>query len=189
MDKKEFIKNYIKENFTDWELLALHNAYCESINGCDSCIYDMASFKELHDGMDILDIIDRVTYGDFRSGDEYWMYNAYGNLESFSYLKDYIDLYELTDYIIEYGESVFSEIGVDVAHSFYDDDTETIRDAFLEEKFPNANEQDKARFLLSMWDRDGYIPDYVTEDWETLKSEVEDSEADPDSGFSEEYNR
>lgn len=57
-------------------------------------VFDMESFNEMVHGLDPTDIAMKIFYGDFNPNHEYFGFNGYGNLESFS-------SHELEDELLE----------------------------------------------------------------------------------------
>lgn len=83
--KKQAIISKIKQ-FSQSELIALNNQYCEDINAMDDQIFENDDeFFELFFEKSI-DAIRAVNFGDYRYSDNYVRFNGYGNLESFSYM-------------------------------------------------------------------------------------------------------
>ena len=62
--------------------------------------FDMESLPEIM-GDDVLSILNRVYYGDFRPFDDYFGFNAYGNLVSYSEYEYYCELEEHDTEIID----------------------------------------------------------------------------------------
>lgn len=87
------------------ERINIHNEYCDLTSECDRRIYDMEEFNNevfLPSGSDLLWLAYRIHYGDFNPNDEYFTWDIYGNLVSFS-------TYELKDYMYpmeEYAEHI-----------------------------------------------------------------------------------
>lgn len=67
--------------------ISLHNTICWDIisDGID-VIYDMDEFaEEMRYAEDPLWLANRIYYGNFKPCDDYWKFNGYGNLVSYSY--------------------------------------------------------------------------------------------------------
>ena len=83
MTREEAITTYV-ENLIgdDLAILLQHiNAYDGNFDDC--VYYDMDSFDEFLDGYTPLEIAQMIFYGgEFNPNDEYFHFNAYGNLES-----------------------------------------------------------------------------------------------------------
>lgn len=82
MTREQAIRNYVEHLIGDdlAYLLRDMNAY----DGCfeDAIYYDMDEFDEFLDGYTPMEIAQMIWFGEFNPGDEYFHFNAYGNLES-----------------------------------------------------------------------------------------------------------
>lgn len=82
MTREEAIRNYVEQlNGDDLTQLLQHmHAY----DGCfDDCAYfDMDEFDDFMSNSTPLEIARMIFYGDFNPNDDYFRFNAYGNLES-----------------------------------------------------------------------------------------------------------
>lgn len=82
MTREQAIRNYVEHLIGDdlAYLLRDMNAY----DGCfeDSIYYDMDEFDEFLDGYTPMEIAQLMWFGEFNPNDEYFHFNAYGNLES-----------------------------------------------------------------------------------------------------------
>ena len=95
----------ILETLDSDELIMLHN----KISDCDDYIYSMGEFDKIMYGQTAEWIACRVFNGEdgynkegcFNPSRDYFTFNGYGNLVSFDYASDYIDLDEIADYITE----------------------------------------------------------------------------------------
>ena len=123
-------------------------------------IYYMDSFNELYDGTDPLDIVDIVKGRDFCTSDDYFAYDGYGRIESFSNLEDYsrFDYEELAEYLAESGDSdLFTTI-----------DRDTLLSWFIDEYFPyDETLEDTIRNII---DDCGF--DMLTDDWDVIDQEI-----------------
>lgn len=84
------------EEMTMPERINIHNEYCDQTHDCDCRIYYMEEFNTevfLPEGSDLLWLAYRIHFGDFNPNDEYFAWDAYGNLVSFS------TKYELEEYM------------------------------------------------------------------------------------------
>ena len=82
MTREEAIRNYV-ENLIGDDLVYL----LQHMNAYDSCFdeanyYDMDVFDELLDGYTPMEIAQMIWFGEFNPNDDYFRFNAYGNLES-----------------------------------------------------------------------------------------------------------
>lgn len=150
------------ENLETSKLVNLWNEYCNESNP-DDYIYENEeyTFDEMFNSVD--EALRAAYYGDYRYGDDYVMFNAYGNLVSFSdYISEvleHIDISSLATYVIDNGSDMF------------DESLDDLEDAFIEyanEKFNDKN------FTV---DDIPYGTDLVTEDWDNV---IEDMTAEND---------
>ena len=102
---KEQIRETI-ESLDDWDLVELHNEYCRANNYYDDEIFDMAVIDDLLCDMKPSKVLNLAFYGDFNPNHEYFKFNGYGNLESLDYLSDYIDIDDITKYVVENEDSL-----------------------------------------------------------------------------------
>ena len=163
--KLDIIVSLLKEFEVDI-LINLWNEYCNESNP-DDYIYENEEYtlNEMFSSVD--DALRAAFYGDYRYGDDYVMYNAYGNLVSFSdYMSEileHIDISSLADYVIENGCSELSEV-------WY----EAIEEGFVD----YANEKFNDRTFTV--DDIPYGTDLVTEDWDDVIEEIIDETSEED---------
>ena len=82
MDK---IKEILDNLDTD-EIIDIHNEYCRQINAMDDYIYRMDEIEDVLYGESVRSILLKVHNGhEFNPNDDYFYFNGYANLESFSY--------------------------------------------------------------------------------------------------------
>lgn len=103
MENKELkIKEAIEEMCPE-EIIMLHNNYCEACNRMDDYVYFMDDFNEIMSGVKPWEIARAAFYGTrFNPCDDYFYFNAYGNLESLAYAEDAIEETVFPDEIAEY---------------------------------------------------------------------------------------
>lgn len=100
----EEIKNAIM-NMSDFDVISLHNVYCDKIDGAECIIYSMDDFNEIMTNIEPWEIARACFYGKrFCPVDNYFYFDAYGNLESMDYVSCeegpiYID--QIVKYIID----------------------------------------------------------------------------------------
>ena len=102
-DMREEVMEMLND-MKDYELVAIHNEYCDEVNYVDDRIYSMGEFNELYcmDGKSPLDIIMDAYGGSFNPNDDWFRWDGLGNLESTDYPgNDWIDIDEIADYIVE----------------------------------------------------------------------------------------
>ena len=103
MTREQAIRNYV-EHLTGDDLTVL----LQHMNGYDGCFeestyYDMDAFDEFLDGYTPLEIARKIFFGgDFNPNDEYFRFNAYGNLESANWGDVVAEAEDLVDDIIDH---------------------------------------------------------------------------------------
>lgn len=103
MTREEAIRNYVSHLIGDdlAQLLQHMNSY----DGCfeDVVAYDMDEFDEFLSNHTPLEIAQLIFYGgEFNPNDEYFRFNAYGNLESLNWYDIVSEAEGLEDDIIEH---------------------------------------------------------------------------------------
>ena len=102
----EQAKAIIIDNFSDDEIITEYNEYCEYCNDMDSVVYSMYEFDEVMANFTPMELARCVVYEEFNPSDDWFTFDGYGNLKSFS---DY-DVFTFfcksveSDYIIELAE-------------------------------------------------------------------------------------
>ena len=76
MDKFEWILEQITD-LREWDVVALHNEYCESSNDMDSYIYDMSELDEIISGS-ASEILNQIDLDSFNLNDDYIQYGVHG---------------------------------------------------------------------------------------------------------------
>lgn len=93
------------QGMSNHELLSVHNKYCDANNCMDDYIYENGEyfldefFKDRP-----YELVCSIQYGDYNVRDDFAMFNGYGNLVSFNYIEDNVDLGDLADYIADLDE-------------------------------------------------------------------------------------
>src|SRR5690606_23695390 len=107
------IEDYL-DNLNDSELLSINREYLENINNLDSDVYenDEEFFETFFQGK-TMDAVRAISFGEYRYSDTYVKFNGYANLETTSYLEDFIDTSELAEYIHENPEDLDIEFDED----------------------------------------------------------------------------
>lgn len=98
------ITDAIRNLKTD-EIVYLHNRLCEETTGYDDFVEDMDEFDEVCEHMKPWEIARAAFYGDFRPCDDFFRFDAYGNLVSFDYWDDDnspIDVDAIAEYVVEH---------------------------------------------------------------------------------------
>ena len=100
MTREQAIRNYVEQlNGDDLTYLLQH------MNGYDGCFeeatyYDVDEFDELLSGRTPMEIARMIFYGDFNPNNEYFRFNAYGDLESADWHDVVAEAEDLVDDII-----------------------------------------------------------------------------------------
>ena len=141
MTREEAIKSYVKQLNGDdlMDLLQYMNGY----DGCfeDMSYYDMGEFDEFMSNSTPMKIAQMIFYGgEFNPNDEYFRFNAYGNLESadrYDVVAEAEDLKEdIIDHLVNYynGDTPWPDL---------DDLVNAADDAVFNEDFEEVNEDDE----------------------------------------------
>ena len=157
MDKIDAIIDIIKSNWSTDELVNAWNLRCEKKEYMDEFIEDMSFFDEIFQNLSPLEIVDKVRGCNFRTEDDYFAFNGYGNPESFSYVEDYsrFSYDELAEYLADNGDSLTKEV-----------DSDELLAYFVEEYF---DDDDNVRDILSTIIEEGDEPfDLLMDDWDDL---------------------
>ena len=157
MNKIDAIIDIIKSNWSTNELVNAWNLRCEKKEYMDEFIEDMSFFDEIFQNLSPLEIVDKVRGCNFRTEDDYFAFNGYGNPESFSYIEDYsrFSYEELAEYLADNGDSLTKKV-----------DSDELLAYFVEEYF---DDDDNVRDILSTIIEEGDEPfDLLMDDWDDL---------------------
>ena len=157
MNKIDAIIDIIKTYWSNKELVDAWNLRCEKKEYMDEFIEDMSFFDEIFQNLSPLEIVDKVRGCNFRTEDDYFAFNGYGNPESFSYVEDYsrFSYDELAEYLADNGDSLTKKV-----------DSDELLDYFVEEYF---DDDDNVRDILSTIIEEGDEPfDLLMDDWDDL---------------------
>ena len=189
MDKIQAIIDIIKTNWSTDELVKAWNLRCEKKGYMDELIEDMSFFDELFQNLSPLEIVDKVKGCNFCTGDDYFAFNGYGNLESFSYAEDYscFSYEELAEYLVDNGDSLTAKV-----------DTDELLESFIYEYFDHYDfgqikcvietymENNTFDLLMDNWDDlNEDILNYIEE--EGLGSNDEEDDEDNDDEDSNDF--
>ena len=120
MTKREQLIEYI-DSLDAYELIELHNSYCEAAGYGDDRIYSMWDLDELLEGRTPTDILCMSFHGDFNPHHSYFWFNGYGNLESVDYVAGTpICAEDIADYVLRREDS----LGNDEIKEILDEDEE-----------------------------------------------------------------
>lgn len=157
MNKIDAVIDIIKTYWSNKELVDAWNLRCEKKEYMDEFIEDMSFFDEIFQNLSPLEIIDKVRGCNFRTEDDYFAFNGYGNPESFSYVEDYsrFSYDELAEYLADNGDSLTKKV-----------DSDELLAYFVEEYF---DDDDNVRDILSTIIEEGDEPfDLLMDDWDDL---------------------
>lgn len=163
MNKIECITEHIRNFWSNEDIIRAWNNYCS-----EECMEDYIHsndeyfFEEMFEKAD--DAVRAVCYGEYHYQDEYVVFNAYGNLDSFDYWKDEnspIDLDILAEYLVDNGDS--DTPGIE------DLDSDFI-EKFAEENNVDINEVEE--IVNNYLEEEDF--DFLTEDWEDLAEIVKE---------------
>lgn len=136
MTREEAIRTYV-ENLAGDDLVCLLQ-YMNGYDGCfeESTYYDMDEFDELMSNSTPMEIAQMIFYGgEFNPNDDYFRFNAYGNLESanrYDIVAEAEDLKEdIVDYLVNYysGDTPWRDLDTLVdaeATAIFDEDFEEV---------------------------------------------------------------
>lgn len=89
---------------TSFDLMCIHNQYCQSINDCDNEIFpnDEDFFTEFFTG-NPMELARSIHFGDYKYQDDYVKFNGYGNLQSIAdyQISNHIDFNAIAEDIIK----------------------------------------------------------------------------------------
>ena len=192
MNKIDAIIDIIKSNWSTDELVDAWNLRCEKKGYMDEFIENMSSFDEMFQNLSPLEIIDKVRGCNFCTGDDYFAFNGYGNLESFSYAEDYscFSYEELAEYLVDNGDSLTTNV-----------DTDELLEAFIYEYFDNYD-FDQIKCVIETYMGNNTF-DLLMDNWDDLNEDIlnyieeeglgsndeEDDEDNDDEGSNDFINR
>ena len=135
MTREQAIRTYV-ENISDDELVELIQRMSFYDGSFEDCIYyDMEDFDEFLASHTPMEIAQMICFGDYFSpNDEYFRFNAYGNLESADWSDVKLEAEDLKDDIIDHlvnsysGDTPWIELD-----RLVDADNDTLFDDYFEE--------------------------------------------------------
>lgn len=162
MNKIDAISNIIKENWSNEEIVRVWNDYCDKHCCCDDMIFYMESFNELYDGVKPIEIVERVIYGDFRTDDDFFAFNGYGNMVSFNDVDDYgsFDMRYVAEYLVDCGDSDYTEV-----------DNEALLDEFIDEHFSDYDYDEIKNIIEAVMEEESF--DLLMDNWDDLADSVD----------------
>lgn len=125
MTRYKAIKEVLEE-MSSSDIVAVHNAYCDSCNYMGNHIYNMEEFDEIMGNMEPRKIAIACFYGDFCPAHDYFYYNGYGNLESFDYVgdNDPISIDDIAAYVDSEEDTLNSDELQEVIDEYEEDEEE-----------------------------------------------------------------
>ena len=161
MNKIDAIIDIIKSNWSTDELVNAWNLRCEKKGYMDEFIENMSSFDEMFQNLSPLEIIDKVRGCNFCTGDDYFAFNGYGNLESFSYAEDYscFSYEELAEYLVDNGDSLTTNV-----------DTDELLEVFIYEYFDNYD-FDQIKCVIETYMGNNTF-DLLMDNWDDLNEDI-----------------
>ena len=104
-EKRQKLVDYINGMSVE-EKIALHNTYCDAANNTDECIYAMDDMEEILCGVDTWKLVGMMKHGNFDFNDDFWAFNAYGNIDSYDAWELPIYAEDIADYILSEKDSL-----------------------------------------------------------------------------------
>ena len=161
MAKIQAIIDIIKTNWSTDEIVDAWNLRCDESNYMDDRIEYMDTFDELFCGLKPSEIAEKVYKRDFRTGDDFFAFNGYGNLESFSDVEDYsrFSYEELAEYLAENGDSLTTDI-----------DTDELLESFIYEYFDHYD-FDQIKCVIETYMKNNTF-DLLMDNWDDLNEDI-----------------
>lgn len=137
------------------------NEYCKKSNK-DEYIYPNEEYmlNELFSSVE--EFARSAMYGDFHFAQKYMTFNGYGNIVTFNTINNVncpIDVDALANYLIKNGDT-YNII-----------DSDDLKNSFLDEYFPNAEDFDKAEEIADKLNEDEEI-NYLTDEWDKIAEAI-----------------
>ena len=161
MDKIQVIINIIKNNWSNEEIADAWNFRCDEKGYMDERIEYMDTFDELFSSYKPSEIAEKVYRRDFCTGDDFYAFNGYGNLESFSDVDDYsrFSYEELAEYLVDYGDSLTTDV-----------DTDELLECFIYEYF-NHYDFDQIKCVIETYMENNAF-DLLMDNWDDLNEDI-----------------
>ena len=161
MDKIEAIIDIIKSNWSNEEIVDAWNFRCDEDNYMDERIEYMDTFDELFSNLKPSEIAEKVYRRDFCTGDDFYAFNGYGNLESFSDVEDYsrFSYSELAEYLADNGDSLTTDV-----------DTDQLLESFIYEYF-DYYDFDQIKQTIETYMEDNTF-DLLMDNWDDLNEDI-----------------
>lgn len=140
MTREQAIRNYV-ENLIGDDLVRL----LQHMNAYDGCFdgayyYDMDEFDEFLDGYSPMVIAQMIWFGEFNPNDDYFHFNAYGNLESADWRDVEAAAEDLKDDIIDH---LVNSYGGDTPWTELDHIVDSAADAIFNDDLEEVDEEEE----------------------------------------------
>ena len=161
MEKIQAIIDIIKNNWSNEEIADAWNLRCDKKDYMDERIEYMDTFDELFCNLKPSEIAEKVYRRDFCTGDDFYAFNGYGNLESFSDVEDYsrFSYEELAEYLVDNGDSLTTDV-----------DTDELLESFIYEYF-NHYDFDQIKCVIETYMENNTF-DLLMDNWDDLNEDV-----------------
>ena len=161
MDKIQTIIDIIKNNWSNEEIADAWNLRCDKKDYMDERIEYMDTFDELFCNLKPSEIAEKVYRREFCTGDDFFAFNGYGNLESFSEVEDYsrFSYEELAEYLVDYGDSLTTDV-----------DTDGLLESFIYEYF-DYYDFDQIKQTIETYMEDNTF-DLLMDNWDDLNEDI-----------------
>lgn len=161
MEKIQTIIDIIKNSWSNEEIADAWNFRCDEKGYMDERIEYMYSFDELFCNLKPSEIAEKVYRREFCTGDDFFAFNGYGNLESFSDVDDYsrFSYSELAEYLVDNGDSLTTDV-----------DTDELLESFIYEYF-NHFDFDQIKQTIETYMEDNAF-DLLMDNWDDLNEDI-----------------
>ena len=161
MDKIQTIIDIIKNNWSNEEIVDAWNFRCDEKDYMDERIEYMDTFDELFCNLKPSEIAEKVYRRDFCTGDDFYAFNGYGNLESFSNVEDYsrFSYSELAEYLADNGDSLTTDV-----------DTDQLLESFIYEYFDHYD-FDQIKCVIETYMENNTF-DLLMDNWDDLNEDI-----------------
>lgn len=161
MDKIQTIIDIIKNNWSNEEIADAWNFRCDEKGYMEERIEYMDSFDELFSGLKPSEIVEQVYRREFCTGDDFFAFNGYGNLESFSDVDDYcrFSYSELAEYLVDNGDSLTTDV-----------DTDQLLESFIYEYFDHYD-FDQIKCVIETYMENNTF-DLLMDNWDDLNEDI-----------------
>ena len=111
--KREELMEYLESNFNVLEsLVAELNSWNNCLEHLEFWENEESTLQEFF-GSDLINFIQKIKYGDYNVSDDYFRFNGYGNLDSYSYKEMKEEIIDEIEEIINCLEEYYYNIYID----------------------------------------------------------------------------